>query len=204
MVPNPLSTSSFKYKYRLMTTRFTNDTYYELQRYKENNNMEDKCIYNIPIKLRFSRVPINYPMIILEMNNSTNKIEGMGLVLNETHGVYYEHKVYKNMNYNRHTYKSRFYVSFQEEHDDYKSIILPNPNFVSSITTLTQACFFGKGHLKRGSSFTTIPSKHITEDINNSLMEIFLTKYKHETNFLLNLTTIKELREETIQKILSM
>ena len=48
--------SSFKYKYRLMTTRFTSETYYELQRYKENNNILHKCIYNIPVKLRFSRV----------------------------------------------------------------------------------------------------------------------------------------------------
>ena len=198
------TTHKYKYRYRLMTTRFTNDTYYELQRYKENNNIQNKCIYNIPIKLRFTRVPMSYPMIVLEMNNTTNKIEGMGFILNETHGSYYQHRVYNNMNYNRFTYKSRFYINLQEEHPDYRNIVRPNPEFVSCIQTLTRACFFGKGHLKRGSSFTTVPKKHVTEDMNKHLMDMFLLKYQDESNFLLNLTIIKELKEETKKKILEM
>ena len=35
----------------------------------------------LPIKLRFTRVPMSYPMIVLEMNNTTNKIEGMGFYI---------------------------------------------------------------------------------------------------------------------------
>ena len=30
---------TFKYRYRLLTTRFTNESYEELQRFKENNNL---------------------------------------------------------------------------------------------------------------------------------------------------------------------
>ena len=32
----------FKYNYRLLTTRFTTETYNDLQRYKENNNITGK------------------------------------------------------------------------------------------------------------------------------------------------------------------
>lgn len=195
---------SFKYRYRLMTTRFTNDTYYELQRYKENNNIVNKCILNIPIKLRVTRVAMSYPLIILEMNNSTNEIMGMGFVLNETHGLRHEYNIYKNMNYNRFTYKSRFYVNLQKNSMDYKNYISTNIEFVSLLDTLTDICFYGKGHLKRGSSFTAVPMKKITKEVNEKLMEIFLRKYEHETKFLLNLTTIKKLKEETKRIILDM
>ena len=63
---------------------------------------------------------MSYPMIILEMNNSTNTLEGMGFVLNETHGAIYQYRVYQNINYNRHTYKSRFYVDLNKTNCDYK------------------------------------------------------------------------------------
>tara|TARA_B100000963_G_C22637429_1_gene678362 strand:+ start:5221 stop:5829 length:609 start_codon:yes stop_codon:yes gene_type:complete len=195
---------SFKYKYRLMTTRVTNDTFYELQRYKMNNNCQNKCIINIPIKLRYTNVSISYPLIVLEMNNSINEFVGMGFILNITSGAYYSHDIYNNKNYNRHTYKSRFYVSLEKNHEDYIKFILPNKDYVSTLNKLQEVCFFGKGHLKRGSSLTAVPMKHLSKDINKHLMQIFLEKYNHETKFLLNLTTIKELSEETIKKILDL
>tara|TARA_Y100001970_G_scaffold279398_1_gene386652 strand:- start:4075 stop:4638 length:564 start_codon:yes stop_codon:yes gene_type:complete len=187
-----------------MTTRLTNDTYYELKRYKQNNNMVDKCIFNIPIKLRYKNVAYDYPLIVLEMNNSRNAFIGMGFILNRTSGMCNSYDIYSNKNYNRYTYKSRFYIKLGKQKDDYINYILPNEEYVSLFERLTNICFYGKGHLKRGSSFTAIPMKHITKDINSKLMEIFLLKYKNDMNMLLNLTTVKELKEETKKKILNM
>ena len=195
----------FKYNYRLLTTRFTTETYNDLQRYKENNNITGKSLFNIPIQLRFQNLSCDYPFIILEMNNSENRIMGMGFVLNRPVGMYNRYDVYKDKNYNRYTYKSRFYVSFDEESDDYKNIIEKNNSFVSTIETLNNICFYGKGHLKRGNSFTAIPMKHITVDINNNIMQILLLKYekKNDTEIIIQLTTFKELKEETINRILN-
>ena len=76
------------------------------------------------------------------MNNSENRIMGMGFVLNRPVGMYNRYDVYKDKNYNRYTYKSRFYVSFDEESDDYKNIIEKNNSFVSTIEKLNNICFF--------------------------------------------------------------
>ena len=88
----------FKYNYRLLTTRFTTETYNDLQRYKENNNITGKSLFNIPIQLRFQNVSCDYPLIILEMNNSENRIMGMGFVLNRPVGMYNRYDVYKDKN----------------------------------------------------------------------------------------------------------
>ena len=105
---------TFKYRYRLLTTRFTNETYEELQRFKENNDLIGKSIFNIPIKLRFTNVSYEYPMIVLEMNNSENELMGMGFIINKTYGMNNSYDIHKNSNYNRYTYKSRFYISFNK------------------------------------------------------------------------------------------
>ena len=102
-------------------------------------------------------------------------------------------------------YKSRFYISFNKRSDDYISYIVNNEEYVSLIEELTQICFYGKGHLKRGSSFMCVPMKKITKKMNELFMNVFLEKYTNEEdkNLILNLTTIKELKEETKQKILN-
>ena len=196
---------SFKYRYRLLTTRFTNETYEELQRFKENNNLIGKSLFNIPIKLRFTNVSYEYPMIVLEMNNSENELMGMGFIINRTYGMNNSYNVHKNKNYNRYTYKSRFYISFNKRSNDYISYIGNNEEYVSLIKELTQICFYGKGHLKRGSSFMCVPMKKITNKMNELFMDIFLEKYvsEEDKNLILNLTTIKELKEETKYNILN-
>ena len=47
--------------------------------------------------------------------------------------------------------------------------------------------------------------KHITVDINNNIMQILLLKYekKNDTEIIIQLTTFKELKEETINRILN-
>ena len=102
----------------IVTTRFTNESYEELQRFKENNNLIGTSLFNIPIKLRFTNVSYEYPMIVLEMNNSENKLMGMGFIINKTYGMNNSYNIYTNKNYNRYTYKSRFYISFNKRSNE--------------------------------------------------------------------------------------
>lgn len=192
----------FKYHYRLLTTRFTDDTMYELIRFKENNDMNDKCIYNIPIKLRYNNVSFEYPIMILEMNNTTNEIIGIGFTINRSDTNNLKYNIYSNKNYNRYTYKSRFHINLNKNSIDYKYYIKKNKNAKEIIEKLTNICFYGKGHLKRGSSFMCVPDKYITIELNEILMELFLKKYKRDNEILLNLTNFNKIKPETIQKIL--
>lgn len=194
----------FKYQYRLITTRFTNETLYQLLRFKENHNMNDKSIYNIPIKLRYNNVTYEYPMIVLEMNNSTNKLIGMGFIINKSETNNPNYRIYSDNNYNRYTYKSRFYINFSKDSKDYLDFIKNNNHNKNIIKKLENICFCGKGHLKRGSSFMAVPNKHVTSNIHNSLMELFLKKYesnKKDYNLLIELTNYNEISDELIERI---
>ena len=194
----------FKYQYRLITTRFTNETLYQLLRFKENQNMNDKSVYNIPIKLRYNNVSYEYPLIVLEMNNSINTLIGMGFIINKCETNNENYIIYSDNNYNRYTYKSRFHINFDKNSCDYNNYIKNNENIKNIIKKLENICFYGKGHLKRGSSFMAVPDKHVTTNIHNSLMELFLTKYesnKKDYNLLIDLTNYNKISNELIEKI---
>jgi hypothetical protein len=97
------------------------------------------------------------------MNNDTNKIMGIGLIIN--YPFYNKYKIYKNGN-DRYIYKSNKYLSFQ-------NIQIPNPNpnpdptsfkieeLQLTIDVLEQLCFYGNEHLKRGSGLQIFPIKYL-------------------------------------------
>ena len=65
--------------YDIYTTRFTSDTYYQNVRYKQNIEW-DGSLYSTMLTF-----PVNTPdklLFVLDMNNTTNKIVGIGLVRN--------------------------------------------------------------------------------------------------------------------------
>jgi hypothetical protein len=122
--------------YGVLLSRFTNETYAENKRYKENNNV--KCIYG-------STLPIsdNLPMIdyfVIEMNNDTNKIIGIGLIEKL---LAPKVKIYSNPYFNRYIYKGNHYFSVEDN-----DIVLE----------LEKLLFYGKTHLKRGGT-TLFPKK---------------------------------------------
>jgi len=125
--------------YGVLLSRFTNETYTENKRWKENNNV--KCIYG-------STLPIsdNLPMIdyfVIEMNNDTNKIIGIGLIEKL---LAPKVKIYSNPYFNRYIYKGKHY--FPIETIENSEIILE----------LEKLLFYGKTHLKRGGT-TLFPKK---------------------------------------------
>ena len=66
----------------IFVTRFNNITFQENKNWLKNNN-KIGCIYGSPIKISETCLP-ETEIIVIEMNNSKNKIEGLGfLVINQ-------------------------------------------------------------------------------------------------------------------------
>jgi len=150
----------------LLTTRFDNNTWDENCGYREKNGMSG-CIYGSATKIK-ERIPLNDLVFIVEMNNSTNHIMGIGLCRNMIHLDKY-YKIYSSGTYNRYTYKSEYRL-------DRYSLSLDS----EFIETLEKICFKGKTHLKRGIGFTSIPDilkRGLNYDIEKVISDAFLKTF---------------------------
>jgi len=131
----------------IMTSRFNNNTWTENLQFRQNNK-ENKnkigCIYCAPEKVA-QYIPVESYMFVLEMNNDTNKIMGIGLVRN--HSICNNFAVYKNGNYNRYVYVSKYRIdrSDMTEHEE---------NIMKAFDIL---CFTGNRHMKRGQGLKAFP-----------------------------------------------
>jgi len=129
----------------LMTTRFNNKTANENKTYREKKK-HTGCFYNTPTMIS-DRIPKESNIFILEMNNDTNQIIGVGLIINKP--VYNHYKVYTNNDYNIHTYIGKYRVDRNEMTTD--------EEFIMKI--FDELCFKGKNHMKRGQGITLFPCK---------------------------------------------
>lgn len=150
----------------LVSTRFNDNTWEENSLYRKKHKIN--CIYGTP--LEFSpRICIDANVFVIEMNNTKNKIEGIGLVKNRPHLDKY-YKIYQEGNYNRYIYKSNYHLNRDQ-------LLNCNEEIVGIFDYIL---FKQKTHLKRGSGFTTIPEKllhhFVTENINivRTLKDIFI------------------------------
>ena len=135
-----------------LTTRFTNETLEENLRFRENNNVA--CIYNVIVTIS-DKHPYK-DLYILEMNNTTNKLIGIGVI---TKKIWPREPVYLDPSYNRYTYKGFKHIPVS---------LLPE----TMVQELEEKMFRGRSHLKRGKSFTQFPDKWLKKeyfDIMNSL-----------------------------------
>lgn len=85
---------------RLAVTHFNNNTFLENERWREINNYVG-CIYNSPVSIK-QTIMLFSKIYVIEMNNETNKIIGIGLIKNKI--IPKPHKIYSDNNYNRYTY----------------------------------------------------------------------------------------------------
>jgi hypothetical protein len=154
----------------IYVTRFNSITYKENREWLLKNN-ESGCIYGSPIKLSEKLLP-NSDIIVLEMNNSNNKIEGIGIIKNKL--IYNKKfKIYSDNNYNRFIYKSNLHIS-RNSFTDFETNIIRN---------LEKLLFKSHYHCKRGQGIQSI-SKIIkenkifnfTEFINNIYKSRFINK----------------------------
>jgi hypothetical protein len=146
----------------LVSTRFNDATWEENLNYRIKHNL--KCIYGTPLEFT-PHICIDANVFVLEMNNSKNKIEGIGLVKNRPCLDKY-YKIYQEGNYNRYIYKSNFYLNREQ-------LLILNEHLVRIFDHIL---FKEKTHLKRGSGFTTIPEKLLKKSICENLNIVRLLK----------------------------
>jgi hypothetical protein len=131
----------------LACTRFNTETYSENINYRHNNN--EIVIYGSNVRIR-DIYPIGAKIIVAEMNNETNEIEGLGFILNIVVNDK-RHKIYRNDydEYNRYIYRGKHWIS-KEEINEY------NPKILEM---LKQILFKGKSNFKRRMGITIITEK---------------------------------------------
>ncbi len=151
----------------LTTTRFTNETFLENEEYRLIHQ-GIACIYGSPQPMAPFIDPKS-PVFVVEMNNSTNEILGVGLIRNQ-HVTNRRMIVYSKGNYNRYIFKGSYRIDVNE---------MPS----EIVQILNVLLFTGKTHLKRGSGFTTITPKLLRHPVCNELdlkveiYNIFKNKY---------------------------
>jgi len=129
----------------IVTTRFNEETYYNNYAYRKKNQDKFACIYCSPCELS-CKIAYGTFVYVIEMNNSTNRILGIGLIRNKYETTKY-YKVHSHGNWNRYIYIGKYFIS-----RDF--LLLSNPAF---LYTLEDVLFKGKTHSKRGNGFTRLP-----------------------------------------------
>ena len=158
--------------FTIVTVRFNNETWTANTRYRERKKFA--CIYAAQSKLA-ETIDYNSPVFVIEMNNSTNQIMGIGLIKNKIL-MGKTHKVQDDSNCNRYNYLGEYHIS-REILDDY------NPELVY---VLDEVLFKGYTHSKRGSGLTKIPEKvlklEICEnmDIKKEIKDIFTYHFRNK------------------------
>ena len=173
--------------FSVVTTRFDDYTWSENKNFREKNNLGG-CVYGSPQPMSPKIIQDAY-VFVIEMNNSTNQIEGVGLIKNTIRLDKY-FRVYETGNFNRYVFRGKHRIS----RDDLLKI---NDQLV---VILDQILFKGKTHLKRGAGFTQIPEKLLNHEkcksinlnIQHTIKDIFLRFF--ETDITDNLAEKKELQ----------
>ena len=137
--------------FTVVTGRYNNETWDASYQYRVKKKLA--CIYVPPYKLS-PTIDLNSPVFVIEMNNSTNQILGIGLIKNKlvTDKIY---KVQADTNYNRYIYIGDYHIP--------RDIIFEmNPRLVDVLEIIL---FKGYTHSKRGAGLTKIPEKVLKLDI---------------------------------------
>jgi hypothetical protein len=156
--------------YSVVTTRFNNETLDANYRYRLRHGF--KCLYCCPIELS-QKILYNMPVFVIEMNNFTNKIEGIGLIKNKPETTRY-YKVHQDGNTNRYIYIGNYFL-------DSKTIQEYNCHLVC---ILEEILFKGYTHSKRGQGLTLIPEKVLKydicegKDIKKEIKDIFMYHFR--------------------------
>ena len=144
----------------IMVTRFNNNTWNELLEYKKRKNITG-AFYGVPIRVSPS-IPIKSKMIVLEMNNDTNSIMGIGLITNYLK-MNEIHKIYSWGNWNRFVYQGKYRISRYDM----------NRNELELIEKMENKVFRSKGHLKRGQGIQSVPKNRYDLDDINKFQQMF-------------------------------
>ena len=158
--------------FSVVTGRFNNETRDANYTYRLKHDF--KCMYCVPCELS-PKILYNTPVFVVEMNNETNKIEGIGLIKNKPAANRY-YKVHEDGNTNRITYIGKYFLE-REIIDDYNPLL---------VYVLEEILFKGYTHSKRGSGLTIIPEKVLKldvcekMDIKKEIKQIFINHFREK------------------------
>ena len=134
--------------YHLATTRFTEGTWQENCEYRNTKNGKVSCLYASPLMLDRRHIKSRDRVFVIEMNNSRNRIEGIGLIQN--YPFIQKYRVYCNEDYNRYIFMGKYRVDRSE---------IVESELVDMLELL---CFKGKNHYKRLRGITRLPKNSWT------------------------------------------
>lgn len=157
----------------IMTSRFTEETWTENRRFCEQHRVKAAYCCPIPISIK---IPSEVSIFILEMNNDTNRIIGIGFIKNKTTPKMW---IYEEGNYNRNTYLGKRRIDRSEMTVEEEKIM----------EILDTYCFKGYGHLKRGQGITLFPTKYLFES------------FQKDINILQELKNMFNSRNKKLQKL---
>lgn len=153
------------------STRFNSESLNQNEEYKNKNNISG-VIYGSQLKIT-SKCPINSILFVIEMNNDTNKINGIGLIRNNLQ-IDRNYNLYTNCNWNRYIYRGDYWIS--------RNIIYNNDQIL--VEKLENCLFKGKGNVKRISGISLLTEKNYKKweldelRIKNFLRNIFIYQFK--------------------------
>ena len=140
-----------------MTSRFNDYTWEQNYQYRLKLQWKG-CLYGSPTPLEIS--PKN-SICMIEMNNSQNKIMGIGYFNNIkiTDKLF---NVYDTYNWNRYTYWGNYWIS-RETLKGYD---------LELVELLDKILFKGRNHQKRGKGLTKITETYLINEIVGNLIEL--------------------------------
>jgi|LauGreDrversion4_1035100.scaffolds.fasta_scaffold86415_2 hypothetical protein len=155
----------------LLTSRFNKTTQKECEKFREQ--IRKRCVYCSPLQIT-SKIPKGAVVLVLEMNNETNQIIGIGMLRNIPQPRTF--LVYETENYNRICYVGNHRIDRSE---------FTSEELTSIITLLEQLCFAGKSHLKRGQGITAFPLRKLCQsydscDIIETIMDMFRARKEEQ------------------------
>lgn len=160
-------------KNSLAVTRFNNETWNENCSYREKNSIQG-CIYGCPTPIA-TRVPLESLVFVIEMNNSENRVLGIGLLRNIARLDKY-YKIYSIGNYNRYNYYGKYRL-------DRSDIETSNPLLLPALDYIL---FKEKSHMKRGLGITLVPESLLQHkkcegfNIKMEIQQLFLEHFSQK------------------------
>jgi len=154
-----------------MSTRFNKETWDEHEVYRKKKGITG-CIYGNRQMIQ-DRIPLHSLIFVAEMNNTLNRIEGIGLIRNAVCADKY-YKMYENGDFNRYTYKGKYHL-------DREQIQKFNP---AILTVLDHILFKEKTHSKRLPGISLIPEKLMHHeicqglDLKKEIEQLFVEEFK--------------------------
>lgn len=193
--------SEFQEKHRkiyVLTTRYNDKTLLANRTFLEKSG-KYKCVYSSPSAIS-EKIPVGSKCIVLEMNNDSNRIIGIGLI--EKTECKKKLCIQEWGYYNRVHYTGYFRIDREELVLPSSTSLAPSANLtVDSLAVdslpliesqvmelLDSLCFKGSGHLKRGKGLTMFPVSYLYShfergiDIEFELREMFNRRFSSSSS----------------------